>query len=270
MQSAIVHHLRPEFEPVALLWSNDCPEGAVRFRPGRFGCVLFLFGMASKQGKVTAADRESLACEGGRAGLDLGVDFDITLGLETYGALFSKGTQAAPDAEAYARVLEQVPERFRDLFEFGERHHCSFERAMDWLQNGLPHYDIPFRYVLFKPLSQVEDGDKVRTVIFPVTPVELAGLLTLTGSVIPGTDPVQVPQGADCNHIGSFPYAQGEAEQPRAVLGMTGVDGREAMHTYFRDDVLTLALPWKLFRQMEQEAEDSVLQTPSWKKLIRT
>lgn len=100
-----------------------------------------------------------------------------------------------------------------------------------------------------------------------MNPVELGGLVTLAGSVMTGTDPVQVPQGADCNSITSFAYAQAELSAPRAILGMLGVDGREIMHKRFRDDTLTLTLPAPLFQCMEQEANDCVLQTPSWKGL---
>ena len=82
-----------------------------------------------------------------------------------------------------------------------------------------------------------------------------------------GTDPVQVPQGADCNSITAFAYAQAESTDPRAVLGMLGIDGRELMRKRFRDDILTLTLPIPLFQRMEEEADDCVFQIPSWKKL---
>ena len=48
---------------------------------------------------------------------------------------------------------------------------------------------------------------------------------------------------------------------------MLDVDGREVMRRQFRDDVMTLALPAPLFRRVEQEAHDSVLQTPGWQRL---
>jgi hypothetical protein len=117
-------------------------------------------------------------------------------------------------------------------------------------------------------LSRTARDENVRAVIFPVSVVELSGLVTLAGSVMPGTDPVQVPQGADCNSITAFVYAQADLAEPRAVLGMLGVDGREVMRKRFRDDTLTLTLPASLFQRMEQEANDCVFQTPSWKNLI--
>jgi hypothetical protein len=139
--------------------------------------------------------------------------------------------------------------------------------AKEWILHGLPRYEIPQKYVLFKPLSRTAPDENVRAVIFPASPVELSGLVTLAGSVMPGTDPVQVPQGPACTSISAFAYAQAELSAPRAVLGMLDVDGREVMRKRFRDDTLTLTLPAPLFQRMEQEADDCVFQTPSWKNL---
>jgi hypothetical protein len=119
-------------------------------------------------------------------------------------------------------------------------------------------------------LRRTASDENVRAVIFPVNPVELAGLVTLAGSVMPGTDTVQVPQGADCNRITAFAYAQADIAAPRAVLGMLGVDGREVMHKRFREDILTLTLPMPLYRRMDQVADDCVFQTPSWQGLFGT
>ena len=149
----------------------------------------------------------------------------------------------------------------------GERRHCSAELAKEWILHERPRYDIPYEYVLFKPLRFTTHEENLRAVIFPLNPVELGGLVTLAGSVMTGTDPVQIPQGADCNSITSFVYAQADLSAPRAILGMLGVDGREVMRKRFRDDTMTLTLPASLYHRMEQEANDSVLQTPSWRRL---
>jgi hypothetical protein len=154
------------------------------------------------------------------------------------------------------------------MLELGERRHQNAEMARDWICRGFPHYDIPFRYVWFKPLNLVDPDENIRCVIFPVSPVELAGLVTLAGSVMHGTDPVRVPQGPSCTSLGAFAYAEGESEAPRAVLGMMDKEGREVMHRRFRDDILTLTLPLPLFSRMEEEAGGCVFQLPSWRALV--
>jgi len=268
MESAIVRNLRPEFEPVAVVWSNTVPGDTLQFKKDKFGCILYLFAQAARQGKITGGSRDSITCNGGHAALGFGTDFDASDELlDRYAAVFSKGLSSARNKVAYRATMEAAPRSWRSLYEYGERRHCSAELAKEWILHGLPRYDIPYEYVLFKPLSRTDPEDNLRAVIFPVSPNELAGLVTLAGSVMSGTDPVQVPQGADCNSITSFAYAQADQAAPRAVLGMLGIDGREVMRKRFRDDVLTLTLPTPLFKRMEQEASDCIFQTPPWVKL---
>lgn len=268
MQSKIVEHLKPEFEPVAVVWSETIPNDALEFKEGRFGCILNLFAEASRRGRVAGGSRDTIVCPGGRAALGLGVEFlESESRLDHYAAIFSKGMESARDRAAHQQEMESVRSTWRPLYEFGERRHCSFDMAREWLLHFLPRYDIPNRYVLFKPLSKTDPDDNARAVVFLLNPVELAGLTTLLGSVVKGADPVQVPQGADCFRIGCFAYAQCEADAPRAVLGMLDVDGRELMRRRFRDDTLTLTIPMPLYLRLEGEASNSVLQTPAWSKL---
>ena len=269
MESAIVRNLRPEFEPVGIVWSDTIPGDTLQFKKEKFGCILSLFAQATRRGKITGGSRDSITCNGGRAALGFGTNFDASDELlDRYAAVFSKGLRSASNPAAYRATMEAAPRSWRPLYEYGERRHCSAELAKEWILHGLPRYDIPYEYVLFKPLSRTALEDNLRAVIFPVSPDELGGLVTLAGSVMRGTDPVQVPQGADCNSITSFAYAQADQAAPRAVLGMLGVDGRKVMHKRFREDILTLTLPTPLFQRMEQEANDCVFQTPSWKDLI--
>jgi hypothetical protein len=200
--------------------------------------------------------------------LGFGVDFDASAEmLDRYAAIFSKGLESAQDKETYRARMEASPAGWRSMYEYGERRHCSAELAKHWMRTGLPRHDIPYEYVLFKPLNRVGEADLIKAVIFPVNPIELAGLVTLAGSVMRTSDCIRYGQGPDCTSIAAYAYEEAESANPRAVLGMMGVDGREVMRKRFRDDVVTLTLPEPLFRRMEQEAEDSVFQTPAWKTL---
>ena len=269
MESAIVKNIQPEFEPVSVVWSNTIPDDALQFKKGKFGCILYLFAEAARRGKVAGGNRDTISCKGGRAALGLGIDYDTSDELlDRYAAVFSKGLESAGNQKAYQALMEAAPKNWKNLLKYGERRHCSAELAKDWILHGLPRYDIPYEYVLFKPLSRTDSEENIRAVIFPVNPVELSGLVTLAGSLMQGTDPVQVPQGADCNRITAFAYLQAESADPRAVLGMLGIDGREMMRKRFRDDILTLTLPIPLFYRMEEEANDCLFQIPSWKRLV--
>jgi hypothetical protein len=270
MKSVIVANLKPEFQPVAVVWSNTIPDGARQFKKGKFGCILYLFAEASLRGKVAGGNRETITCNGGRAALGLGVDFDTSdAQLDRFAAAFSKGLESTNNRTAYQAQIEAVPKSWKSLLEFGERRHCSAALAKEWILHGLPRYDIPYEYVLFKPLSRTGSDENIRALIFPVNPVELSGLVTLAGSVMQGTDSVRVPQGACCNSISAFAYAEADSTAPRAVMGMLGAEGRKVMRQRFRDDIVTLTLPVPLFVRMEQEADDCIFQIPSWEKFIK-
>lgn len=254
---------------MGVVWSNTIPEDALQFKKSKFGCILYLFAEAVRRGKVTGGNRENIACIGGRAALGLGVGHDASGELlDHYAAVFSKGLKSAINQEAYRARMKDAPKSWHSFLEYGERRHCNPELAREWILNGMPRYDIPYEYVLFKPLSCTTPDENIRAVIFLVNPVELAGLVTLAGSVMQGTDAVRVPQGADCYSIAAFAYAEADLSVPRAVLGMMGTDGRELMRKCFRNDILTLTLPFSLFQRMEHEANDCIFQTPSWKALI--
>jgi hypothetical protein len=269
MESIIVHNLQPLFAPVAIVWSNTIPDDALQFKKGKFGCILYLFAEAARSGKIAGGNRESITCIGARAALGLGVGLDASDELlERYTAVLSKGLKSASNQDAYRAQMKAAPKSWYSLMEYGERRHCNAELAREWILKELPRYDIPYEYVLFKPLSLAIPDEDIRAVIFPVNPIELAGLVTLAGSVMQGTDSVRVPQGADCYSIAAFAYAEADSVEPRAVLGMLGVDGREVMRKRFRDDILTLTLPLPLFQLMEKESNDCIFQTPSWKALI--
>jgi hypothetical protein len=269
MESEIVRHLQPEFAPVAVVWSDSIPHEALQFKKGRFGCTLYLFAEASLRGRVAGGSRTSITCNGGRAALGLGVDFDSSEErLDRYAALFSKGLRSAAKQKAYRANMDAAPEAWRSMLEYGERRHCDADLARTWILEELPRYEVPHEYVLFKPLRTTEPEDDIRSVIFPVNPTELAGLVMLAGSVMHGSDPVRVPQGPACTSLGAFAYAEGDSPAPRAVLGMTDIDGREAMRKRFREDILTLTLPVSLFTRMEEEADDCVFQLPSWRALV--
>jgi hypothetical protein len=268
MESAIFRHLEPEFEPVAVVWSDAIPDDALQFKEGRFGCILHLFAEASRRGRIAGGSRDTIVCSGARSALGLGAELVASEEqIEHYSTVFSKGLASARNETTYRDRMEAAPVSWRPLYEYGERRHCNFEMARSWLLHGMPRYDIAYSYVLFKPLSRVESDDNARVVIFLVDPVELAGLVTLLGSVVEDTDPVQVPQGADCFRITGFPCAQYAAESPKAVLGMLDVDGRELMRRKFHERILTLAIPMPLFQRMEREADQSVFQIPGWQKL---
>lgn len=48
MESHIAKALGLKYSPVALLWSDTRPDGALQFERGRWGCVMAAFGAAGR------------------------------------------------------------------------------------------------------------------------------------------------------------------------------------------------------------------------------
>ena len=71
MESAIAKAIQLRYQPVALLWSHEKPQGAMQFQEGKWGCVMWLAAHAAK-GKTAVADIKTFGCFGGGVGLGFG------------------------------------------------------------------------------------------------------------------------------------------------------------------------------------------------------
>jgi hypothetical protein len=71
MNSKVANAIALTNHPVALVWADTAPEGAVSLQPGRWGCVMSLFAAAVKA-RVGVFDRQPSGCWGGGVGLGFG------------------------------------------------------------------------------------------------------------------------------------------------------------------------------------------------------
>ena len=144
----------------------------------------------------------------------------------------------------------------------GERYKKSPELVLEFLKAQTP-MEAPARWIVFKRWDRLDDADEPLVVIFLARPDVLAGLFTLAN--FDASDPYAViaPFGAGCGTIVQYPYQEGRAARPRAVLGMFDVSARP----YVPADTLSFAVPWPLFVRMVASAKESFLITDSWKKV---
>ena len=71
MKSPLVDALQLSWSPVAVILSDTAPEGALRFKEGRWGCVGSTMTAVAK-GRTAVFDRATFGCPGGGVGLGFG------------------------------------------------------------------------------------------------------------------------------------------------------------------------------------------------------
>jgi hypothetical protein len=64
-----------------------------------------------------------------------------------------------------------------------------------------------------------------------------------------------------------YPYREIAAEVPRAVVDLTDLSARTYIRQQLGDNLMTFAVPLKMFHEMEGNVEGSFLERPVWEKL---
>lgn len=265
MKSIIVDEIKPQFNTVVILTSNERPEDAIQPVKGKYTCIMPFFAQVAKNGKTAVFDRETYGCSGAKAGLGFGTAYDNELGgYDTFAAFFSKGIESAKDKEKYQAMADKMNVHVREKLIKGERFHTSFEKAYKWVSEDLPLTNFEEKYVIMKPLSELKENEIPKSVIFTVNALQLTALMTLAGSIKEGVNSTITPQGAACQMIGSFVFNEGRKENQSAVLGMLDLAARKTIRTVIPDDYLNYSVPWKLFLELEEEAKDGIFKSPLW------
>ncbi|MHB9131025.1 MAG: DUF169 domain-containing protein [Armatimonadota bacterium] len=240
MDSRLARELISAYQPVVLLFSNEKPEGAAQFKEGTWGCVVGLLTAAAK-GKIAVLDRKTTGCGGGMIGMGFTTKFaEFPGGIEHF--LSCGAGEGFPEGEGY----KKTPELAHQFIE------------------SLPVVDIPFSYIILKPLSAVDpEKETPQSVIFYANPDQLTALVVLASYDRPGYDHTIIPQAAGCQGIGILPYLEAEREYPRAVVGMMDVSARPCVPA----DVVTFTVPYKRFLELEANVQGSFFERPAWQKV---
>ncbi len=240
MVSRIAQELKLKYRPVALIFSDEKPDDAIHFAEGEAGCVIGLFAAASK-GKTAVFSDATCGCPGGRIGLGFTDSYDHVPGGIDYFLSTGRG-EGYPEGEAYVKT----PELAREFVE------------------QLPLQCIPTKYVVVKPLDQVDtDKEKPELVVLFCAPDQLAALVVLANYGRPGSDNAIIPFGAGCHSVCLIPYAHNKDKQPKAVVGVIDISARPMVDP----NVLSFTVPYEMFLEMEADVPGSFLEKPDWKKV---
>jgi uncharacterized protein (DUF169 family) len=242
MQSEIAQRLKLRYSPVAILFSQEKPQGALEFAEKRWGCVAAMLTAAAK-GRTIVFSRTTFGCEGGGVGLGLlhhyspGVEYFLS-----YGKDGADPVAGIPEPEAFKKTPAL---------------------AKSWM-DSLPKADAAEPYVVFKPLAEVADTkEEPKVIVFYANPDQLTALVVLANYGRPGSDNVIAPFGSGCQTTCLFPWSEAEKEHPRAVIGMTDISVRPHIDA----DLLSFSMPYALFQEMEDNVPGSFLDRHEWQKI---
>ncbi|MFO7875552.1 MAG: DUF169 domain-containing protein [Desulfovermiculus sp.] len=269
MHSEIAAQLNLSYHPVALLWSDDKPEQAIEFKPGRWACVMFAFGQVAKKGKTAVFTRETYGCWGGGVGLGFGNRYqDFPGGEECFQYFLSSGNKNWEKGQKVGEQLQGAGS-FQDEFLEGERYLQGPEQVQAYVQE-LPITDIPAKYVIFKPLEQVDlSKEEPQTITFLANPDQLSALVVLANHGRKGFEHVSIPFAAGCQSIGILTYAQKERPEPKAVVGLVDISARKHVRKMLQPDLLSFSVPLTMFQEMEENIPGSFLFRETWQALSR-
>lgn len=268
IKSQIAEKLRLEHQPVAIIWTDQRPEGALGFRPRKWGCVMWLLASAAK-GKTAAFSKDTYGCWGGGVGLGFGNQYmAFPGGLECFYRFLSTGNEAWEQGKGVAtRIKDFVTKEFLEDFLHGEGYLKSPQLVKDFLER-MPLMEVPSNWVVFKPLSRVDPRKgEPKVVVFLVNPDQLSALVILANYGRQGTDNVTIPYAAGCQTIGIFAYREAQSDPQRAVVGLTDISARLNLRKQLGEDVLSFSVPWKMFQEMEANVEGSFLEKRTWRVL---
>jgi len=156
---------------------------------------------------------------------------------------------------------------FLEEFRHGEGYMKSPELVRQFVDT-MPIMEIPKKYVVFKPLTDVVPGEEEpQVIVFLADPDQLAALVVLANYGREGNENVTIPFAAGCQQIGIFPYREARSDSPRAVVGLTDISARKNLKNQLDRNIFTFAVPWRMFKEMEENVEGSFLQKKTWAAL---
>lgn len=233
-KSKIADAIKSKYHPVAVFRSPEKPEGATQFKEGRWGCVVSLLNAAAK-GRTTVFDKKSTPCMGGQVGLGLGC-YDV----DFIKQLLSTGFSGGREGEFYLKNQE-LAEKFA---------------------TGLPQI-ITDKYMVFKPLAELKNDETPEIVVFLTNADQLSALVLLANYDKETQDNVKIDFAAGCQQTILYPLHEAEKEGSNCFVGLTDLSVRK----YVDKNMLSFAMPYKRFLELEAQAEESFLTKGVWLRL---
>lgn len=218
--------------PVLFRYADDLPKGTLLPPEGAWTCVFALLAKTRSEGVPVALSASNHGCGGG--GFYLGFLETPREGIEYF---LSCGIPGKMEGERYLKTPELARARMARV----------------------PVRPAPRKYGLFTRADMPHASEDPEVVVFFASPDILAGLHFLA-SFGREDDAVAAPFSSGCGAIVTLPLAESARPGPKAVMGLFDPSARP----YVEKDLVTFAVPFVLFREMEGNAPESFLHTKTW------
>ena len=222
--------------PITFYYTDSAVKGEIVKLGSVPRCIIGAMVLAQK-GQNLAFNGEGVGCPGGKRYLG-----------------FSEGL--IPNFEYFLSC--GIPGKME-----GERYLKTPEMVKEYMTKHAAPMKAPAGYIVFKRWDKLDKNDNPEVVIFYATPDVLSGLYTLAVFDEIEQDAVIAPFGSGCGSIIQYPYVEGKADRPRAIIGSFDPSARP----FLEKDILSFAAPMNKFQRMVNNMEESFLITDSWRKV---
>lgn len=231
MESKLRSLLHMDIQPVAVLRTETPPENFVSFPAGTVGHCMVPQILRAAQGEFVVFTPETVGCHGAKAGL---------------------GFCPAPPGAGAHLACAAGGLAIKRTQELAEAHLAALPSVR------------PTSHLVLAPLDRIGPEEEPVCVIFLVDADRLSALVGLAGFDRVDTDSVRIPFGSGCAQALLYPMADSDAGRDRCTVGLTDVSARLRLD---EPSLLSFALPYRRFLELEALAAESFLTRPQWRHI---